>query len=217
MGRKGPFIHGHVFSCLWRGRDTANTYHWHVWGVLILDGPHWVCHSSRLHVLPGSTLLRLQGVPWGHYPKWALRFVHFPGLNCTGSWVFHAGTDPDGLCILSPSQVQATEATGCLASGLSQVGCASYSPPQSQPLGFSGAPWAQSQVCHMFPLGSWSQAVTLLSDVNHQDPRKTWLTTGSLLTVWCEMRSLGLTLQWPFDFQLWLWHTCLSASRDRGP
>ena len=40
--------------------------------------------------------------------------MHFPGLNCSGSWVFHEGTGPHGLCALSLSQVQATEATGCL-------------------------------------------------------------------------------------------------------
>ena len=27
---------------LWGGRDTANRYDWHVWGVLTVYGPHWV-------------------------------------------------------------------------------------------------------------------------------------------------------------------------------
>ena len=48
---------------LWGRRDTANKYHWHVWGVLAVDGPHWVCYGPRWCVFPGSTLLRLQGVP----------------------------------------------------------------------------------------------------------------------------------------------------------
>ena len=57
---------GHLFRLtysvvLWRGRDTANKYRWHKWGVLTVDGPPWVCHSPRPHVLPGSTLLRVQG------------------------------------------------------------------------------------------------------------------------------------------------------------
>ena len=57
---------GHLFrlTCsvvLWGGRNTANKYHWHVWGVLTVYGPHWVCHSSQRRVLSGSTLLRLQG------------------------------------------------------------------------------------------------------------------------------------------------------------
>ena len=49
-----------------------------------------------------------------------------------------------------------------------------------------------------------------------QDPRKTWLATGSLLTVWWRMPSLGPRL--PLGFQLWLSPTCLSASScGRGP
>ena len=39
------------------------------------------------------------------------------------------GIDPDGLCVLCPSQVQATQVTGCLTSTQSQVGHASYAPP----------------------------------------------------------------------------------------
>ena len=46
---------------LWGGRKSTNKYHWCVWGVLAVYGPHWVCHSSQQPVLPGSTLLRLQG------------------------------------------------------------------------------------------------------------------------------------------------------------
>ena len=135
---------GHLFrlTCsvvLWGGRDIANKYRWRVWAVLAVDGPHCVCHTSRQHVLPGSTLLRLQGALQGHCPTWALHFVHFPGLNCSGSWVLRRGTDLDWLCILCSSQVQAAQATECLVRALSQVGCASYSPTRSQPLGFPGA------------------------------------------------------------------------------
>ena len=43
---------GHLFrlTCsvvLWGGRNTANKYHWCVWGVLAVYGPRWVCPSSR--------------------------------------------------------------------------------------------------------------------------------------------------------------------------
>ena len=101
---------GHLFrlTCsvvLWGGRNTANKYPWHVWGVLTVAGPHWVCHSPRWHVLPGSTLLSLQGALQGDSPKWALHFVHFPGQSHSGSRLFCRGTDPDGLCNLCPSQV----------------------------------------------------------------------------------------------------------------
>ena len=38
---------GHLFklTCsvvLWGRRNTANKYHWHVWGLLAVYGPHWV-------------------------------------------------------------------------------------------------------------------------------------------------------------------------------
>ena len=105
---------------LWGRRDTANKYHWHVWGVLAVDGPHWVCYGPRWCVFPGSTLLRLQGAPPGYCPKWTLCFMHFPGLSFSGSQVLCKGTDPDGLCILCPSQVQATQMTGCMVGALSR-------------------------------------------------------------------------------------------------
>ena len=69
----------------------------------------------------------------GHCPKWALCLMQFPGLSRSGFWVFCRGTDPDGLCILCPSQFQAAQVTWCLVSTLSQVGCVSYSPARSQP------------------------------------------------------------------------------------
>ena len=118
---------GHLFrltcSIVLSGeRDTANRYRWHVWGVLAVYGPHWVCPNSKWCVLPGSTLLRLQGVLQGLCPRWALHFVHVPGLNCSGSQVLHKGTDLVGLCFLCFPQVQEAQMTGCLASALSQVG-----------------------------------------------------------------------------------------------
>ena len=48
------------------------------------------------------------------------------------------GTDPDGLCVLCPSQVQAPQATGFSASTLLQERCTSQLPPWSQLLGFLG-------------------------------------------------------------------------------
>ena len=114
---------------LWREMDTTNKFHWHVCGVLTLDGPHWVCHSPRQHEFPGSTLLRLQGALQWHCPKWTLCFMYFPDLSRSGSQVFCKGTDPDGLWVLCPSQVQTAQATTCLASALSQMDLASYALP----------------------------------------------------------------------------------------
>ena len=49
---------GHLFrlTCsfvLWAGRNTANTHHWRVWGVLTVSGPHWVCPCSWCVCFPG--------------------------------------------------------------------------------------------------------------------------------------------------------------------
>ena len=146
------------------GRDIANKYRWRVWGLLAVYGPHWVCPSSRRPVLPGSTPPRLQVALQGPCPKPALHFVHFPGRSPAGSRILRKGTDvhfvpfpgpsssgdqvlgectvPSGLCIFVTALVPATQFPGCAARALSQVFCAS-------------------------PLGSWSQAATLLADVNH--------------------------------------------------
>ena len=69
-------------------------------------GPHWVCLRSKWHVLPGPTLLRLQGALQWNCPKQALHFVHFPSLSHSGSWVFCKGTDPVGcvFCALPRSE-----------------------------------------------------------------------------------------------------------------
>ena len=102
---------GHLFrlTCsvvLWGGRDTANKYHWCVWGVLAVYGPHWVCPSSRQRVLPGSPLLRLQGALQGHCPKQVLHFGHYTGLSHSCSWVLHKGTVSVGhaFCVLPRSE-----------------------------------------------------------------------------------------------------------------
>ena len=99
---------GHLFrlTCsvmLWEGRNTANKYHWRVWGVLCY-GPHWVCPSSWRHVLSQSAVLRLcrrtvQSRPCVSY---------FPGLRCSGSGsqILHKGTDLVGhaFCALPRSE-----------------------------------------------------------------------------------------------------------------
>ena len=101
---------GHLFrpTLLWGGRNTANKYHWRVWGGLTVSGPHWVCPSSWHMCFSWSTLLRLQVALQGNYLKLALGCVHFPGLSCSGSGsqVLHKGTDLVGrvLCALPRSE-----------------------------------------------------------------------------------------------------------------
>ena len=121
---------GHLFrlTCsvvLWGGRDTANRYHWHVWGVLAVYGPHWVCPNSKWCVLLGSTLLRLQGALQGHCPKWALCFAHFPGLSLFRFSDTQQGHRPGWVCVLCLSQVGEAQVARCFASALSQVSRAS--------------------------------------------------------------------------------------------
>ena len=76
--------------------------------MLTVDGQHWICHNLWWHVLPGSTLFRLQGVLQGYCPKWDLHFMHFPGLSLSGSrsWVLRKGTDSVGraFCALPRSE-----------------------------------------------------------------------------------------------------------------
>ena len=44
-GGEGGRLFGLTCSVVLRGgRNTANKYHWRVWGVLAVSGPHWVCH-----------------------------------------------------------------------------------------------------------------------------------------------------------------------------
>ena len=122
-----------------------------MWGVVPVYGSHWVCPSSRWRVLPGPTLLRLQGALQGHCPKRTLHFVHFPGLSCLGSaraqtllgvhfvpfsgpsnsgnQVLGERTVPGGLCVLIT----------CSRLDARFAGCAVRAP---------------SQMCYVSPLGS---------------------------------------------------------------
>ena len=142
---------GHLFrlTCsvmLWGGRNTANKYHRHMWGVLAVSWPHQVCPyscacafpvytsqavgcSSRelskagpgLLGLPKSKPLRFRFLRCSTKAQtWlGLHFVPFPSPSSSGDQVLGERTLPAWQCILSP--------------------------PQSQPLGFLGTP----QECHL--------------------------------------------------------------------
>ena len=152
---------GHLFrlTCsvvLWGGKNTANKCHWHVWGVLAVFQPQWVCpHSQRVsfHGLhcSGSRLLcwELSEVGFGlralpRSKPLRFRFLGTPQRRRLG-WA----------CVLCRSQVRAAQATRCLASAVSpRCGvCLIDSPvPATQ---FSE--WLQahpSQTCHVSLLGS---------------------------------------------------------------
>ena len=88
-------------------------------------------------------------------------------------------------CILCPSQVQAAQVSRCLVSAHSPSGRCVLAPPPSQLLSFLDVQWGHHFRCAMCLLWganlclqpSWQQSTI-------QDPRKTWLATGSLLAVW---------------------------------
>ena len=105
QGGKGGLLFRLTCSVmLWGGRNTANKYHWCVWGVLTVSGPHWVCPCSwrvcfpGLHCSGSRLLCREQ----------ALGCVHCPGLSHSGSGsqVLHKGTDSVGpaVCALPWSE-----------------------------------------------------------------------------------------------------------------
>ena len=104
-----------VQSCCGEG-DTADRYHWRVWGVLAVSGPHWVCPLSQRVCVPGlhfsgfRFLCRgaVQSRPWvlctsqvhvlGYCTKaqtWlSLRFVPFPGPSSSGDQVLGEHSQP---------------------------------------------------------------------------------------------------------------------------
>ena len=139
-GGKGGHLFRLTFSgVLWGGRNTANRYHWCMWGVLAEYGPHWVCPSSwQWRVLSLSTLLRLQVAVQGNCPKRALGGVHFPGLSRSGSQVLHKGTDP--------------------------IGHAFFAFPKSEQLRRPGAWWVHSPRCALHLITSLIQLLGFLSE-----------------------------------------------------
>ena len=155
-------------------------------GECSVSGPHCVCpHSWRvcfpglqcsgsrllcqelsevgpgLYAFPRSKLLRFRflGTPQRHRLCWA--------------------------CILCLSQVRGAQATRCLVSTFSPGGRCILSPPWSQPLGFLGVQWGhhlRCAVCLLWGADLWLWPSWPISII--QDPRKTWLATGSLIAVW---------------------------------
>ena len=105
-------------------------------------------------------------------------------LRRPGDWWVHF---PGGPCILIISLVPAAWFSRC-------------------------AVRAPSQVCHLSPLGSWFQAVTLLVDVNHSRSQE------DVVSIWEPAHSLvedaisGAKTGAAPCLWLWLSHTCLSTS-----
>ena len=166
-------------------------------------------------VLSGSMLLRLQVALQGCCPKQTQHFMHFPGLSHSGSGsrVLHKGTDLVGCAFCAfPRFEQLRRPTALRA----------HCPRWSVHLNHLPSPGRSVPQVHCestvsaVPCLLWGADVRLrpswqMSTV--QDPRKTWLAIGSLLTVWWRMPFLRLRL--PLAFRLWLLYACLSTSGRR--
>ena len=170
------------------GRDTANRYHWHVWGVLAVSWPHWVCPHSQHVCFPslhwsGSRLL---------FREQALGCVHFPGLSCSGlgSWILHKGADVVGPAFCALPWSKQLRRPGAWWAHSSKVASVSYHLPcpSSSDLWVAvGVPAVhplclQCAVCLFWVADLWLQPSWWLSIL--QNPRKSCLETGSLFTVW---------------------------------
>ena len=155
-----------------------------VWITLGLPQLKAVC-ASRVYTAQAQVSLQ-----W-YCPKQALHFMHFPGLRLSVSRVLRKGTY--------------------------SVVCAFCALPKSEQLRGPGAWWAhcprwavnlnhlpswssqfprcavraQSQVCHVSALGSWSQAATLLAYASHSGCQKDVVSNWDLLTVWWRMLVSG--------------------------
>ena len=116
-----------------------------------------------------SIVLRLQVALQGNCLKWALGCMHFPGLSwsSSGYLVLHNGTDSFGplFCALPRSK----EFRRTVAWQTHYPRCAGHLITSLVPAArFPGCTArTQSQVCHVFLLEGWCQAVTLLAFVSH--------------------------------------------------
>ena len=167
QGSKGGHLYRLTCSVVLRGgRNNANKYHWHVWGVLAVYGPHWVApaHGTCAFSVytaqgPGSSERQLTkaGPALHAFPRSKLLRFRFLGTlqRHRLSW---AG-------VLCPYQVRAAQETGCLVNTLSQVCLITSLVPATW---FPGcAARALSLVCCVSLLRSCFQAVTILANVNH--------------------------------------------------
>ena len=112
LTQRGEGDHLFRLTCsvvLWGGMNTANKYHWCVWGVLTVFQPHWVfpAHCVCIFMVYTSQALDCSS---GNCLRRALDCVHFPGLSCSGSGsgsrVLHKGTDSvrSAFCALHSSE-----------------------------------------------------------------------------------------------------------------
>ena len=128
QGGEGGHLFGLTYSVvLWGGRNTANKYHWRVWGVLTVYGPHWVFPSSWVTCASPVYTAQAPGCSAEYLSKAGPAFRGLPRskllrFRFSGSPQRHRLSS---ACVLCPSQVRTAQETRCLASMLSQVACES--------------------------------------------------------------------------------------------
>jgi hypothetical protein len=95
-------------SCGEGGTLQTNNVDVYFGKVLAVYGTHWAFPRSWWCVLSTCTLLSFQIALQGYCPMWALHFLQFPGLSCSGSGfqVHRKVTDSDAraFCALPRSQ-----------------------------------------------------------------------------------------------------------------
>ena len=184
-----------------------------------------VISSKRAYAIPSSAAPRVPAVGywWPVSPRRhsdtvlaqslsvGCVFCSLLKLNSSGDQVLGKYTVPGGPRVLITSLVPATQLPRCMAK-------------------------APSQVCRMSLLGSWSQGVTLLADVNHpgsqKDVSNTWKNLDSLLkykdstlpTMGCIVKAMAFPVvmygyeSWTIKnaeclridaFKLWCWRRLL--------
>ena len=136
--------------------------------------PKWALHFVNSQV----SVTQVVCAPQGHRRGWAMRFVPFPGPSLQETRCL-VSTLSCGSCISCMSPVPAARFSGC-------------------------AMRAQSQACPVSPLGSCSQAVTLLEDVSRPGSQEDTVSNQEPAQAWWKMWSLGQRLHQPIAFWLWL-------------
>ena len=141
-----------MFSLAVGREEHCKQYHWHLWGVLAVSWPHWVCPRSwhvcfpSLHWSGSRVLCRER----------ALGCVHCPGLSrsSSGSQVLHKGADLVGPVFCALPRSEQLRRTGAWRAHSNQAVNESYHLPDPSPW-FSG--WQRecpSLVCRVSLLGS---------------------------------------------------------------
>ena len=186
---------------LWGERNTANIYHWLVWGVLAVSLPHWVCYCSRCVCFPS---LHCSASRWlcQELFEVGLGCMHFPGLSHSGSGsrVLHKGSDLVGpaFCAL-PRSKQLRWPDAWRAQSPPLGGCNLLHPP-SLLLGFLGVQPARLLRCTVYL--SWGADLWLIfpADVDCPESQEVLVSNEACLQFGRWYLS-GATIA---PFQLWM-------------